>query len=140
MRQPDTGTERCLVGQRSNAGEPFSELRIGLDHLELLVDDRGDLDEWTEHLDAHGVVHSGVKFAPASKSAMVTFRDPDNIQLELFWHAPDPIAASGGHVHGASGAASRSATGRPAQPAYSRRPTKEATWATCSRSAGRPHS
>jgi len=107
MAQPDVGIELCLVGHLSNAGEPFSESRTGLDHLEFLVEDRQDLDEWAERLDELGVAHSGVKVAPASKNAMVTFRDPDNIQLELFWHAPDPPAGDVGHAHRADGAVPR---------------------------------
>jgi catechol 2,3-dioxygenase-like lactoylglutathione lyase family enzyme len=103
MVHPGTGIELCLVGHRSNAGEPFSESRTGLDHLEFLVDDRVDLDEWAARLDELDVAHSGVKVAPASRNAMVTFRDPDNIQLELFWHAPDAHRATGGHAHGSNG-------------------------------------
>ena len=106
MVQPETGIELCLVGHLSNTGEPFSESRTGLDHLEFLVDEHADLVQWAERLDGLGVAHSGVKVAPASKNAMVTFRDPDNIQLELFWHAPDPSDAGGdGHVHGSDRAA-----------------------------------
>lgn len=103
MVQPDTGIELCLVGHLKNNGEPFSEHRTGLDHLEFLVDDRADLDEWAERLSGLGVAHSGVKVAPASKNAMVTFRDPDNIQLELFWKTLDADADGAGHVHKAIG-------------------------------------
>jgi catechol 2,3-dioxygenase-like lactoylglutathione lyase family enzyme len=99
MVQRDTGIQLCLVGHRANAGEPFDESRTGLDHLEFLVDDRADLDGWVELLDALGVAHSGVKVAPASKNAMVTFRDLDNIQLELFWRAPGPASSGDGHDH-----------------------------------------
>jgi glyoxylase I family protein len=99
MLQRATGIELCLVGHPSNPGLPFNESVTGLDHLEFLVEDRSDLDEWSERLDALGVAHSGVKIAPASKNAMVTFRDPDHIQLELFWHAVDPTTNVDGHVH-----------------------------------------
>ena len=99
MLQREAGIELCLVGHPSNPGTPFNESVTGLDHLEFLVDERADLDAWGERLDALGVAHSGVKIAPASKNAMVTFRDPDNIQLELFWHAVDPASPSEGHVH-----------------------------------------
>jgi glyoxylase I family protein len=107
MVHPDAGIELCLVGHRANAGEPFNEARTGLDHLEFLVSERGDLEEWAQRLDALGVAHSGVKIAPASKNAMVTFRDPDNIQLELFWHAPDAHAPTDGHAHCANGVGAR---------------------------------
>jgi glyoxylase I family protein len=103
MHQPDTGIELCLVGHAANTGEPFNEARTGLDHLEFLVVSRGELDEWASQLDDLGVVHSGVKVAPASKNAMVTFRDPDNIQLELFWRAGDARPDDDAHEHRVSG-------------------------------------
>ena len=78
----------CLVGHAANPGEPFSELRTGLDHLEFLVPRQQDLDEWAAHLDDLGVPHSGVKHLAHTPNAMVAFRDPDNIQLEFFWRAP----------------------------------------------------
>ena len=79
---PATGLTLCLTAARLDA--PFNELSVGLDHLELLVDSRSELDRWVGHLDAHAVAHSGVKEPRYSESAIVTFRDPDNIQLELF--------------------------------------------------------
>jgi catechol 2,3-dioxygenase-like lactoylglutathione lyase family enzyme len=66
---------------------PFSEFRTGLDHLEFFVPRRADLDQWAKHLDTLGAVHSGIKEPPYTANAMITFRDPDNIQLELFWRA-----------------------------------------------------
>lgn len=86
--EPSSGAEICLIDHVANPGDAFSEFRTGLDHLEFLVPDRSDLDQWAEHLDALDVEHSGVKAPPYSKNAMLTFRDPDNIQLELFWRAP----------------------------------------------------
>jgi catechol 2,3-dioxygenase-like lactoylglutathione lyase family enzyme len=78
----------CLVGHRGNDGARFSELRTGLDHLEFLVARRSDLDEWATRLDALAIEHSGVKEPNYTRNAMLTFRDPDNIQLEFFWRAP----------------------------------------------------
>ena len=68
----------------------FSEFRAGLDHLEFLVPQRSDLDTWASRLDDLGIGHSGVKQPSYTENAMLTFRDPDNIQLEFFWHAPTP--------------------------------------------------
>jgi glyoxylase I family protein len=61
----------------------FDERRVGLDHLAFEVADREELQRWVAHLDAKGVVHSGIidGFGPT-----VVFRDPDNIQLEFFVH------------------------------------------------------
>jgi catechol-2,3-dioxygenase len=75
-----------LVAHPGNDGEPFSEFRTGLDHAELGVPSREALEEWVERLDELGVEHSGIK--EAALGAMVTFRDPDNIQLELYWPYP----------------------------------------------------
>lgn len=84
---PGTGFVLCLVGHHDNPGDAFSEQRTGLDHLEFLVDERADLDEWAARLDELGIEHSGVKEPAHTQNAMLTFRDPDNIQLEFFWRA-----------------------------------------------------
>ena len=86
--EPRSGLAICLVAHPANTGEAFSEYRTGLDHLEFLVTDRADLDAWAGRLDALGITHSGVKQPPYTSNAMITFRDPDNIQLEFFWPAP----------------------------------------------------
>jgi len=86
--EPSTGLELCLVEYAGGARRPFSEFTPGLDHLEFLVADRNDLDDWVERLDSLGIAHSGVKEPSYTRNAIVTFRDPDNIQLEFFWRAP----------------------------------------------------
>ncbi len=85
--EPTSHLVLCLVGHRQHSGGPFSELRTGLDHLEFLVDRREDLDEWEARLNRLGIPHSGVKEPDYTENAMLTFRDPDNIQLEFFWRA-----------------------------------------------------
>ncbi|HMC52621.1 MAG TPA: VOC family protein [Acidimicrobiales bacterium] len=87
--EPRTGVEICLVEYASGSGDLFSEFRTGLDHLEFLVANRTDLDEWADRLDALGIAHSGVKEPYYTRNAMITFRDPDNIQLEFFWRSPE---------------------------------------------------
>ena len=82
----------CLVGHAGNPGDTFSEFRTGLDHLEFLVDQREDLDQWADRLSQLGIEHSGVKELDYTQNAMVVFRDPDNIQLEFFWRAPPATA------------------------------------------------
>lgn len=68
-----------LLQHRRNDGEPFSEFRTGLDHVEFEVASSEELDAWRARLNDLGINHSGA-FAH-----VVTFRDPDNIQLEFFW-------------------------------------------------------
>jgi catechol 2,3-dioxygenase-like lactoylglutathione lyase family enzyme len=87
LADPRSGLAICLVGHAANPGEAFSEFRTGLDHLEFLVARRSDLDAWAERLDTLGVDHSGVKEPSYTSNAMITFRDPDNIQLEFYWPA-----------------------------------------------------
>lgn len=87
LLEPSSGLEICLVQYSGGMQEPFNEFAPGLDHLEFLVAERKDLDEWAERLDSLGIAHSGVKEPPYTRNAMLTFRDPDNIQLEFFWRA-----------------------------------------------------
>jgi glyoxylase I family protein len=86
--EPESQLVLCLVGHQEHSGEPFSEFHTGLDHLEFLVDRREDLYEWAARLTQLGIAHSGVKEPEYTRNAMLTFRDPDNIQLEFFWRAP----------------------------------------------------
>jgi glyoxylase I family protein len=68
-----------------NPGEPFRENRTGLDHMAFAVPGRSDLEAWVSWLDALGVGNSGVvDVTQPMPFSVVVFRDPDNIQLELF--------------------------------------------------------
>jgi glyoxylase I family protein len=64
------------------AGDRFTEHRIGLDHIAIGVP-AGGATRFAGILNAAGVPNSGVKADPMGP-AMVTFRDPDNIQWEFF--------------------------------------------------------
>ena len=67
---------------RAIKGDRFDENRIGLDHMSFAVPSRKALDDGV--LDAHGVAHSEVKdLGEAFGIAILVFRDPDNVQLEL---------------------------------------------------------
>ena len=74
------------------AGEPFSETRTGLDHVGFMLPSRADLQTWQHHLEDNGVQRSAAADRPLTQSPIVdepygsvlVFRDPDNIQLELF--------------------------------------------------------
>jgi len=60
----------------------FDERRVGLDHLAFKCADRSELEQWETRLDALGVAHGGI--VDASYGSGLSFRDPDNIALELF--------------------------------------------------------
>jgi glyoxylase I family protein len=83
LREQNTGFLLGLLAHRSNPGEPFSEFRTGLDHVEFGVASREELQAWVARLDGLAISHSGIKDRPGG--ALVTFRDPDNIQLEFYW-------------------------------------------------------
>jgi len=66
------------------AGDRFSENRVGLDHMSFAVTSRQVLEDAVRLLDARGVSHSEVRdLGEAFGIAILIFRDPDNIQLEL---------------------------------------------------------
>jgi glyoxylase I family protein len=60
----------------------FDERRLGLDHVAFGCDDRSQLEQWVERLDALGVAHGGIVDAPYGSG--LSFRDPDGIALEFF--------------------------------------------------------
>ena len=68
--------------QRPAPAEPFSEFRVGLDHVAFGVDDRDALEKWARRLDEMGIAHGEIKDAPYGSG--LAFRDPDGIALELF--------------------------------------------------------
>jgi glyoxylase I family protein len=71
-----------LLGLRPVGADRFDEDRTGLDHLSFAVDSRADLDAAATVLDDRGVPHGGVK--DIGVGAVLEFRDPDGIALELF--------------------------------------------------------
>jgi len=69
---------------RAARGDRFDENRIGLDHLSFAVPSRAALDDAVRVLDTHGIAHSEIRdLGEAFGIAIVVFRDPDNIQLEV---------------------------------------------------------
>jgi glyoxylase I family protein len=62
--------------------DSFDALRPGLDHIAFGVADRGELAEWVDRLDVLDIPHGGI--VDAAYGSGLSFRDPDNIALELF--------------------------------------------------------
>jgi glyoxylase I family protein len=62
--------------------ERFIERRPGLDHVAFGCADRDELVAWAARLDELGVEHGGI--VDAGYGSGLSFRDPDNIALELF--------------------------------------------------------
>ncbi len=86
LRHEGLATRLGLTEHRAGLKDSFDELRVGLDHLAFGVDNRGELDVWAERLRAAGVTHSSIATSNSIPGAAVlVFRDPDNIQLEVFF-------------------------------------------------------
>jgi glyoxylase I family protein len=83
--EPRSGLMIGLHTNTGNDGVQFDEARCGLDHVGLGVATRDDLEAWAAWLDELGIEHSGIRSGDAPLAfATLVFRDPDNIQLELF--------------------------------------------------------
>jgi glyoxylase I family protein len=76
----------------TNGGEAFNPVRTGFDHMGLAVDSRNDLLEWQTHFESLGVVHTPV--VDREYGSVLTFKDPDRIQFELFYLDPEFQAAA----------------------------------------------
>lgn len=85
---PETATVIEFQQPEANQGERFDPTRTGFDHLGLKVDDQRELDAWRAHFERLGVPHTPTAQQPYG--AVLTFRDPDGIQFELFCHEGHP--------------------------------------------------
>lgn len=94
---PDLGKLRYRVGRTRTrlvlctplpgtpAGDRFDERRIGLDHVALgVTGGREALVDLEAALRRIGADTDGVHLDRAGQHAMITFRDPDNVQWEFF--------------------------------------------------------
>jgi len=75
LREPLPGTP---------AADRFSEARIGLDHVAFKVETAAELEELSERLRGLGAEVGELEHDPHGGGAALTFRDPDNIQLEFY--------------------------------------------------------
>jgi len=83
------GIPVILQQHAHTATERFDEQAIGLDHLAFRVPDRETLEAWAGHLDTLGIAHSGIQ--EENGGPLIVFRDPDNIQLEVWAFDPDQV-------------------------------------------------
>lgn len=72
----------------ANRGETFDPARTGFDHMGFKVDDPGQLEVWKEHFERLAVTHSPI--AHRDYGAVLTFKDPDGIQFEMFYREGHP--------------------------------------------------
>lgn len=62
----------------------FDENRVGLDHIGFSVASRRELETVLQVLAELDVPTAGIEFDPDGEGEYVCFRDPDNIQVELY--------------------------------------------------------
>ena len=74
-----------LLGLRpvASGDDTFHEDGTGLDHLSFAVADVAALEAAVGVLDELGIAHEGIKDLGGAGIAILEFRDPDNIALEL---------------------------------------------------------
>ena len=85
-----------LVEHSSSSKRPFDETESGLDHLSFEVPTRDDLERWASRLQELGVAFSPIAASHVIPGAAVlVFRDPDNIQLELYTDPTKEAPGSG---------------------------------------------
>ena len=75
-----------LVALHAHGGtdrsQRFDEFRPGLDHVSFGCADRSQLERWQTRLEELGIKHGGI--AEDANGLGLSFRDPDNIALELW--------------------------------------------------------
>lgn len=81
LGKPDFSMCVGLHTHSTNTSEPCNETRTGLDHGSFGVAQRAALDTWAEHFEKRNVCQSPINHQEGY--AVLVFRDPDNIQLEL---------------------------------------------------------
>jgi catechol 2,3-dioxygenase-like lactoylglutathione lyase family enzyme len=84
LRQPDAGITLTLTAHQAGSADRFDERRTGMDHVSFVVPSVDDIHAFKECFEEWGVEHSEVKPTAGGAGGMITFRDPDNIQLEVF--------------------------------------------------------
>ena len=94
LRAANSRVTLTLTQHDGAAGERFDERRAGMDHVAFQVGGVDDVRSMSERFAELGVDHSEVKTS-SNGTAMVTLRDPDNIQLEVFGGPLDPAIAGG---------------------------------------------
>ncbi|HEY0934008.1 MAG TPA: VOC family protein [Trebonia sp.] len=72
-----------LFGLRPVGRTGFDSEHTGLDHVSFAVNSRADLDRAAEALDGARIKHGAVKDLAEAGIAILSFQDPDDINVEL---------------------------------------------------------
>lgn len=81
------GTVHFIVQRAPDAPIPedrFDENRVGLDHVAFAVPSRTELEATLAVLRAMAIPSAGIEHDPDGDGDYIAFRDPDNIQVEVY--------------------------------------------------------
>ena len=84
LMQPQSHLVFGLTAHEHGSPGRFEETRTGMDHIAFQVPNRAELDAWEARFEEAGVAHSPIK--ESAMGWLIVFRDPDNIQLEVYAH------------------------------------------------------
>lgn len=91
VRHPAFDIRLSLVEHNTSSKRPFDETETGLDHLAFEVPTHSALETWDARLQDLGIPTSPIARSHTIPGATVlVFRDPDNIQLELYTDPTKP--------------------------------------------------
>lgn len=88
LQAPESGVTLALTVHDERPDDAFDERRAGMDHVAFHVGQVNDVYALKDRFADLGIEHSEVKTRPGG-GAMITLRDPDNIQVEVFGDAAD---------------------------------------------------
>jgi glyoxylase I family protein len=84
LRHPNFELRVGLTGHSAGSRDGFDETHVGLDHLAFRAGSDAELAQWQARLVEFDVPHTPITAANSIPGAAVlVFRDPDNIQLEI---------------------------------------------------------
>ncbi len=72
-----------LFGLRPVGSSAFDPQRTGLDHVSFAVESRADLERAATALSGAGITHGEIKDMTDAGMAILSFQDPDDINIEL---------------------------------------------------------
>jgi glyoxylase I family protein len=84
LLQPQSHLVLGLTEHDNGNRDRFDETRTGMDHVAFRAPDRAALDSWKARFEEMGVEHSPIK--ESAMGWLIVFRDPDNVQLEVYSH------------------------------------------------------
>ena len=64
--------------------DQFNPFRVGLDHIALGCDNRGELERVAQALVDHSIENTGIKLDETLQKDYVAFKDPDRISWEFY--------------------------------------------------------